>query len=455
LLRACCRRGAPVREDWMLPLLLQFNGEPVVTDDGDLIYIFPELMDSGVTPPIGTAAGDSGGALAIGGGSDVRRALAFSDPPSGWRPRLGESVQVGRIRQTRSRRDDGAVAAMYTGMHGVVVTDDRDYLPFGVAFGSVAPSGDGTSKADAFFMLDEILPVGSLAGAAGGGCALVELPQRFSTAPPGQLAAAGGLAALNLGAVIYLGGLLSSVAGVPATALGSSGPLIATLRRLYPPLIAYATGFVTVPAVRATLNRRKNRKIEQRNAVRRAWGRVVADREAVNDGSEARTGLRARLKRKLKSAAALRTRLRRMRPGDRDALYSSAQGVGEQAGDDPTRLPGSAFDEFDARLANAPPSSPPPSPSPPPPPLPSLQSCVCGNDPAQYSTFGNDATRCFGANDMTNLEVCYGGLPMADETQAFYRRCSDYDNDGIFRANDLTNMKRYYAGLLPVSPHIG
>ena len=230
--------------------------------------------------------------------------------------------------------------------------------------------------------------------------------------------------------VIYLGGLLSSVAGVPATALGSSGPLIATLRRLYPPLIAYATGFVTVPAVRATLNRRKNRKIEQRNAVRRAWGRVVADREAVNDGSEARTGLRARLKRKLKSAAALRTRLRRMRPGswqppspapvpsprhppppapdwaptlprathapptrhprathapptrhphpscdvtaagDRDALYSSAQGVGEQAGDDPTRLPGSAFDEFDARLANAPPSSPPPSPSPPPPPPP-------------------------------------------------------------------------------------
>jgi hypothetical protein len=56
---------------------------------------------------------------------------------------------------------------------------------------------------------------------------------------------------------------------------------------------------------------------------------------------------------------------------------------------------------------------------------------------------------------MTNLEVCYGGLPMADETQAFYRRCSDYDNDGIFRANDLTNMKRYYAGLLPVAPHIG
>jgi len=37
---------------------------------------------------------------------------------------------------------------------------------------------------------------------------------------------------------------------------------------------------------------------------------------------------------------------------------------------------------------------------------------------------------------------------MADDTRAFYTRCSDYDNDGVFRANDLTNMKRYYAGLL-------
>ena len=38
------RPGAPVREDWMLPLLLQFNGEPVVTDEGDLVYVFDELM---------------------------------------------------------------------------------------------------------------------------------------------------------------------------------------------------------------------------------------------------------------------------------------------------------------------------------------------------------------------------------------------------------------------------
>jgi len=93
--------------------------------------------------------------------------------------------------------------------------------------------------------------------------------------------------------------------------------------------------------------------------------------------------------------------------------------------------------------------SPPPVVSPPPPAAspPAQQSCACGSDSTKYSTFGS-AVNCFGANDVTNLEVMFGGLAMADDTRAFYTRCSDYDNDGVFRANDLTNMKRYYAGLL-------
>ena len=83
-----------------------------------------------------------------------------------------------------------------------------------------------------------------------------------------------------------------------------------------------------------------------------------------------------------------------------------------------------------------PPVASPPLPSPSP---PAQQSCVCGTDPTKYSTLGS-AVNCFGANDVTNLEVMFGGLPMTDDTRAFYTRCSDYDNDTIFRANDLTNM---------------
>ena len=63
------RAGAPVREDWMLPILLQFNGEPVVTDEGDLVYVFEDLMstaeDGSAVAGVMGAAG--GGALTTAG----------------------------------------------------------------------------------------------------------------------------------------------------------------------------------------------------------------------------------------------------------------------------------------------------------------------------------------------------------------------------------------------------
>jgi len=85
------------------------------------------------------------------------------------------------------------------------------------------------------------------------------------------------------------------------------------------------------------------------------------------------------------------------------------------------------------------------------PPAATTQSCVCGSDPSKYATF-SDATACFGANDITNLEVMFSGQSMSNTISSFYGTCSDYDNDGVFQANDLTNMKRYYAGLLPIAP---
>mmetsp|Transcript_482 Transcript_482/g.1477 ORF Transcript_482/g.1477 Transcript_482/m.1477 type:complete len:214 (+) Transcript_482:1-642(+) len=104
---------------------------------------------------------------------------------------------------------------------------------------------------------------------------------------------------------------------------------------------------------------------------------------------------------------------------------------------------------YTSNLPGSPPIAPPPSLSP-----SSLVSCLCSSDPTQYSTL-NDATRCFGANDITNLEVMFAGQPQSASTNAFYTACSDYDNDGVFRANDLTNMKRYYAGMLAIASHHG
>jgi len=40
-----------VKESFMLPVLTRFNGEPQVTEDGDIIYVFPELQTSALSSP--------------------------------------------------------------------------------------------------------------------------------------------------------------------------------------------------------------------------------------------------------------------------------------------------------------------------------------------------------------------------------------------------------------------
>ena len=90
------------------------------------------------------------------------------------------------------------------------MSDDRDGLPLGVCFepsavqvamGAMASGEDGPQQArdrmprpNAYFALEELLP----RGADAAGLSLVELPQRFSTAPTSQLALAGTLGAANL-----------------------------------------------------------------------------------------------------------------------------------------------------------------------------------------------------------------------------------------------------------------
>lgn len=367
------RPGAPISEPWMLPVLLQFNGEPTVTEEGDLIYVFPELMASAGSGGSGAAGmlspgsaqaalGATAGALALSDGlltpEEMAQCLVFTERPEAWRPRLGERVVVGAL-TARRRPEDAAIAQRYVGMEGTLVRDDRDGMPFGVCFDSAAlrlaaDRGEGMPQPTMYFVTEELLPRGSDAS----GMSLVELPQRFSTAPTSQLVLAGTLGAANLAGVLYLGAMLSSVAGYPAAALGSSGPLIASLRRIYGPLLAYASAFIAVPSVRALLNRRRNRRIEQRNALRASWGEAVAD--ATSSSPTGGGGLRARLKRKLEAARKLRPRLRRLSAGDASAGmgFSTSRGI-EERDVKGGNLAGDGFDDFDARLNAAKPERPP------------------------------------------------------------------------------------------------
>ena len=194
--------------------------------------------------------------------------LGWDERPDGWRPRLGDRVTIAGLIPRRRRPADEADASRLIGRSGTVQADDRDGLPFKVIV-------DGTTEQGGFFMLEELVP------AAPASQALQELPESFSVAPPAQLTMAGLLGAANLVGVLYLGGLLSS----SARYYGSAAALVATLRRLYPALLAYGVGFVALPAARSVRVRRRNRRIEARNALRAAWGRAASSRQALYEVS--------------------------------------------------------------------------------------------------------------------------------------------------------------------------
>ena len=367
-----------MREPWVTDALVALGGEPTVTEEGDIVYVFSELMASAgeEAPPRTLPA--AGGAMVRSGAASassaaVYDALRWSDQPQAWRPAAGEPVLVSALDIDARRRlgrsylfsaearrqsfeDSLVLPRSLVGSSGVVagetsallapplprgassdpgsepsLGDERDSLPFRVRVDTAS------GPVEAYFLRSELRPVpAELVG--GSVAALVELPQRFSTAPPGQLVAAGALGAANLVAVGYLGLLLRSAR---ASALPAAGALGA----LYPPLLAYALGFVGVPLVRSAVVRRRNRRTEQRNAARRAWAAALASRPA------------GALRRKLASAKRLRPRLRRA--ADAPVEYSSAEGFGEEA--EAAQRDGIAAD-FDARLAAAAEAAPDESP---------------------------------------------------------------------------------------------
>ena len=374
------------REDWVLPALLQFGGEPIVSDEGDLLYTFPQLMVSAAADDgggslglLGGAGGATAGALSPSGAVDdaaalaeVAAALGWAENPPGWRPAKGDAVVVTRLlgaeellgamvvggfggRQAAQRAAGRRQSlAPLVGRVGRVVDDEgpEGVLPLSVAFDGADAGSGGSGGAGSFaqsFALRELAPSAGIG--PGSYPYLVELPRRFSAAPPSQLLAAGALGVANLGGVLYLGTLLPRVR---ATTAGAAS-LLATLRGLYPPLLLYAVGFVALPVARAARLRRANAEVEERNERRGAWAatmqgvqgtlRGVRQSRLVRGTVESRPA--AFVARKLRAARERRTARRQLR--EADAAFSSAQLDGGTA--DELARDAAALDEFDRKLA--------------------------------------------------------------------------------------------------------
>jgi len=353
--------AAGFREDWVLPSLLQFGGEVEVSEEGDLLYSFPELMLSASAADargpnsavrqqllgLSDAGGDGDGENGVVAEATAMAAMVWEETPPGWLPQAGDAVMVTSVLMGQKARwlsrppITAAGAAQLQGMVGTV--QGSPYGKGGVRQFQVKLEGSGEQSAGLYFALEELAPAPS--------AFLNELPRPFSTAPTSQLVAAGGLGAANLAGVIYLGALLQSTRSVGGAA--GSAALLASLRGIYPALLFYAVGFVLLPIGRYVRLKRQNKEVGKRNRLRKAWSTAVNSRPGAS------------LTRKLSAARERRCARRVLRKDG--ALFSSAVPDAAEAEDSKVAAAAAQLAAFDAKLAQAPPPPAPPPPAPPPP----------------------------------------------------------------------------------------
>lgn len=203
-----------VDERFVLPIVTQLNGEPRVTEEGNIIYVFPELQISA-----------SSGSIAKGVNTSAKILTRAGLSPEATSGEIKTLLQLNGI----SAR--GAV-----------------------------------EKRDLIDILEKILPA-SKEDDYEDAELLEEKEYEFSIAPSGTRFLAGGLGVVNLLGALYLGGQLSYYAsyGVQLPAL------FGVVQSCYPLLLGYAVLYNVIPLVRSFWIKRKNSLIQKRNQRRRLW----------------------------------------------------------------------------------------------------------------------------------------------------------------------------------------
>lgn len=256
---------AYVDESFVLPIVTQLDGEPQVTEEGDIVYIFPELMKTSssksVLPSRSSAERRESRIL--------RRAGLDEDAPTEVIKRL---LMMNGI-STRGALERG---------------DLVDILE------KVLPD-DNSSDVD---VDDPTL--------------LIEREYKFSLASSIQTVLAGGLGVVNLGGALYLGNLLGQYA-LYGVRLPSYMGLV---QQFFPLLLGYAVLFNAIPFARNIWLSRQNVKIQQRNEVRQSW-KSLLERKA---GS---------VKRKMMAAARMGKKLKQLGTGGRDIVFDTSKDFAE------------------------------------------------------------------------------------------------------------------------------
>ncbi|KAL9184642.1 hypothetical protein ACHAXT_012612 [Thalassiosira profunda] len=257
-----------VDESFVLPIVTKLDGTPQVTEDGDIVYTFPELMTSATTKPVSSISSKEM--------ARVKREM--------------------RLLRRAGLEEDAPTSTIKTllKMSGISTRGALD-------------------RADLIDILERALPqetkdLGYMDMDVDDPTLLLEREYKFSLASSFQTILAGLLGVVNLGGALYLGNLLGQYA-LYGVRLPSYMGLV---QQFFPLLLGYAVLFNAIPVVRNILIQRENAKIQQRNKARKSW-KAVLEQKA---GS---------VKRKLMAAAGFGKRMKQLRASGKDIVFDTSK----------------------------------------------------------------------------------------------------------------------------------
>ena len=266
--------SAYVDESFVLPIVSQLGGEPIVTDDGEIVYVFPELQTStSSTPNLSILPAAT---------ATSREARVLKRAGMSSRASTRDIVQVLNYNGIRTPR-------------GIVEKSElidllEEALP--------APT---PQEEDELLDLDPTV--------------LQEREWRFSLAPDMNKVLAGGLGIVNLGGALWLGNLLAQYAEYGVRLPSYFG----TVQAFYPLLLGYAVLFNFIPVARNLWIKAENEKIRQRNKRRKGWQAALEKAVYSND----------RIAKKLKAAAKLKLNVKQIGSDKNDIVFDTSESIEE------------------------------------------------------------------------------------------------------------------------------
>ena len=253
---------AYVDEAFVLPIVTQLDGEPQVTEDGDIVYTFSELMTTS---------------------SKNKSSVSRED--------MARIQREGRILQKAGLEKDAPSSTIKT-----LLTMNR-----------ISTRG-ALSRSDLIDILADVLPGDDEGDSVDDPTILIEREHKFSLASGLQTVLAGALGVVNLGGALYLGNLLGQYA-LYGVRLPSYMGLV---QQGFPLLLGYAVLFNLIPLARNFWIQMENAKIQQRNETRLKW-KGLLEKGAGN------------VKRKLAAARQFGSSMKRLGTGSRDVIFDTSK----------------------------------------------------------------------------------------------------------------------------------